>query len=103
MPLLQLLPFSAVLTTAAVVSVPAQDALDISTFPVQHLPRYQEESALTLAVSAPGGGPYLTFPIVPFTQEAGLNVSQSQRGVRLIIWIRSVRLECVSLVLTTFL
>ncbi|KAI6354469.1 hypothetical protein MCOR25_008584 [Pyricularia grisea] len=81
MPLLQLLPLLAVLTAAAVVSIPAQDALDVSAYPVQHLPRYQEESALTLAVSAPAGGPYLTFPIVPFTQETGLNASQSQRGM----------------------
>lgn len=37
---------------------------------------------MTLQISAPSGGMSLTYDIVPFTVNAGLDRSENERGVR---------------------
>lgn len=79
MTLLRLLSMVAI-AAAATIPAPAQDNQVVSTFPMDHVPSWQEDLAMTLSISAPGGGPSLDFPVVPFTRDAGFTASQMQGG-----------------------
>ncbi|EJT69373.1 RING-7 protein [Gaeumannomyces tritici R3-111a-1] len=63
----------------AAAAVSAQQP-QLQTFPLHNVPTYQKESAMTLQISAPSGGLSLTYDIVPFTMNAGLDRSETERG-----------------------